>query len=84
MALTVCPFCFRKIDSSHLAYQCACRERRLQEGGRRNPAQAHRQPARDLSDLHAAAGARCFDQLPDLWWASEAQSLPKVSHRAAD
>jgi hypothetical protein len=25
MALTVCPFCFRKIDSSHLAYQCAGR-----------------------------------------------------------
>ena len=23
MATTVCPFCFRKIDSSHLAYQCA-------------------------------------------------------------
>ena len=25
MAITVCPFCFRKIDSSHLAYQCAGR-----------------------------------------------------------
>ena len=25
MPITVCPFCFRKIDSSHLAYQCAGR-----------------------------------------------------------
>ena len=25
MATTVCPFCFRRIDSSHLAYQCAGR-----------------------------------------------------------
>lgn len=25
MAITVCPFCFRKIDSSRLAYQCAGR-----------------------------------------------------------
>ena len=25
MPTTVCPFCFRKIDSSHLAYQCAGR-----------------------------------------------------------
>jgi hypothetical protein len=25
MAMTVCPFCFRKIDSSRLAYQCAGR-----------------------------------------------------------
>jgi len=25
MATTVCPFCFRKIDSSRLAYQCAGR-----------------------------------------------------------
>ena len=25
MAITACPFCYRKIDSSHLAYQCAGR-----------------------------------------------------------
>ena len=25
MPITVCPFCFRRIDSSHLAYQCAGR-----------------------------------------------------------
>ena len=25
MPSTVCPFCFRKIDSSHLDYQCAGR-----------------------------------------------------------
>ena len=25
MASTICPFCFRKIDSSRLAYQCSGR-----------------------------------------------------------
>ena len=38
MAITACPFCFRKIDSSHLAYQCAgrgnidCKKERTRPG----------------------------------------------------
>ena len=85
MPTTVCPFCFRKIDSSHLAYQCAgrgnieCKKKRTRTG------RADRQHGGDLSHLPAThARPERVHQLPDLRRPGETASLPQLSHRAAD
>ena len=80
MPTTVCPFCFRKIDSSHLAYQCAGRgnvecKKEVDE----DREQADREHGRDLSDLPATARTERFHQLPDLRRPGEAASLPAAA-----
>ena len=93
MAITACPFCFRKIDSSRLAYQCAGRgnieckksedEARVKLTGSRLETFPTFLPD-SKGGSHRRGTGHGSRQLPDLRRPGQAQSLPGVSHGAAD
>ena len=67
MPITVCPFCFRKIDSSHLAYQCAgrgnveCKKEEDEAGKRLTGSKLETYPT-----FLPTAGTERVHQLPEL------------------
>ena len=85
MPITVCPFCFRRIDSSHLAYQCAgrgnidCKKREDEVRKRLTGSTQETFP----TFMPTRGSVTASTELPDVRRPGQAACLPGMPHGAA-